>query len=474
MLNYFKKNIFIVCLLLCDITAIYSALVSHKFITTHFTTISFKELSSFLTATFPFVALLIPLIAYRGLYTKRFSLGDEIRKTIKIVVFVFIIFIVIIFSQKDTYKLISIKSLSFLAVIVILFLTAFRFSLKNIFYGLGLAKERVLIIGAGDAGVSVVRGIENEKYLGYEIVGFLDDDPAKKGQLVAGKKVFGNTRHLSKFVEMLTIETIIIAVPSLAIDKLTGFVGYVQKYAKRVIFIPNLKGIALLNTELYHFFMEQLFLIQINNNLKSAGNRFIKRSSDVVLSLILLPLLLPIIMVIGALIKLESPGPIVYVDPRIGEMGRHFKMYKFRSMFIDADRRLEEFIKSDLEAQREWETNFKLKNDPRTTKIGKFLRITSLDELPQIFNVLKGEMSFVGPRPIMIVEKEKYNGKHVPYYNLVKPGITGLWQVSGRNNANYDLRVRLNTWYILNWSLWLDIVILFKTMGVVLKREGAY
>ena len=143
-------------------------------------------------------------------------------------------------------------------------------------------------------------------------------------------------------------------------------------------------------------------------------------------------------------------------------------------MYEDAKERLEKLLKEDEQAKREWETNFKLKNDPRVTRIGKFLRKTSLDELPQIFNVLKGDMSLVGPRPVIREEIEKYYGDFAQYYYMVKPGITGLWQVSGRSDTDYDKRVRLDTWYVLNWSLWLDLVILIKTVEAVLKGKGAY
>jgi undecaprenyl-phosphate galactose phosphotransferase len=143
-------------------------------------------------------------------------------------------------------------------------------------------------------------------------------------------------------------------------------------------------------------------------------------------------------------------------------------------MHKDAEERLKKLLKENKEAKREWETSFKLKNDPRVTKIGKFLRKTSLDELPQIFNVLKGDMSLVGPRPVIREEIEKYYGDFAQYYYMVKPGITGLWQVSGRSDTDYDKRVRLDTWYVLNWSLWLDLVILIKTVEAVLKGKGAY
>jgi undecaprenyl-phosphate galactose phosphotransferase len=243
---------------------------------------------------------------------------------------------------------------------------------------------------------------------------------------------------------------------------------------KTILFVPDLKGIGILNTEVYHLFSEEFFLFKINNNLKSFSSAIIKRTFDLVVGMLMLPFLLPIIGVLGILIKITSPGPVFYTQPRIGRKGKPFHIIKFRSMFRDADQRLTHLLENDAKVRQEWDLNYKLKNDPRITGIGKFLRNTSLDELPQIFNVIKGEMSLVGPRPVLQDEIDQYYKDYSEYYYLVRPGITGIWQVSGRSNTNYEIRVRLDTWYVLNWSVWLDTVVLCKTIKVVLNREGAY
>ncbi|HBU4505768.1 TPA: UDP-phosphate galactose phosphotransferase, partial [Klebsiella pneumoniae] len=169
----------------------------------------------------------------------------------------------------------------------------------------------------------------------------------------------------------------------------------------------------------------------------------------------------------------KDGGPAIYGHERIGKNGKPFKCLKFRSMVTNSNEVLKELLLSNEEAKEEWDATFKLKNDPRITKIGHFLRRTSLDELPQLFNVLKGEMSLVGPRPIITDELARYN-EEVEYYLLSKPGMTGLWQVSGRSDVDYETRVYLDAWYVKNWSMWNDIAILFKTIGVVLKKDGAY
>jgi undecaprenyl-phosphate galactose phosphotransferase len=237
--------------------------------------------------------------------------------------------------------------------------------------------------------------------------------------------------------------------------------------------IPDLKGIALLNTDLFHLFLEEIFLMNIRNNLKSATNRFIKRLFDIVFSILAMPILLPAIGIIGLIIRLETPGFAIYTQDRIGKKGKTFRCYKFRTMYQDAEEQLREMIESSETLRNEWEQTWKLREDPRVTKIGRFLRKSSLDELPQIFNVMKGEMSIVGPRPYLPREKADII-ENIRVICSAKPGITGLWQVSGRSNTSYRYRVKLDTWYIMNWSLWLDIAILFKTVRVILKAEGAY
>ncbi|HXX53795.1 MAG TPA: exopolysaccharide biosynthesis polyprenyl glycosylphosphotransferase, partial [Thermodesulfovibrionales bacterium] len=288
-----------------------------------------------------------------------------------------------------------------------------------------------------------------------------------------GKKVFGGVKHFPRFVKELKISTVIIAMPSLSTERLSNLTANVQNLSANTMVIPDIRGIALLNTELLHLFYEQLFLMNIRNNLKSVPNRLIKRIFDALLSVAMMPLLLPLIGIIGVLIRCETPGPAIYAHDRIGKNGKTFRCYKFRTMQRDAEEKLQELLDKDEGIRSEWEKKWKLKEDPRITKIGRFLRKTSLDELPQVFNVIRGEMSLVGPRPYLPREQESVESQ-IQVICSIKPGITGLWQVSGRSNTGYDYRVKLDAWYVMNWSLWFDIAILFKTIRVVMKREGAY
>lgn len=197
------------------------------------------------------------------------------------------------------------------------------------------------------------------------------------------------------------------------------------------------------------------------------------RVLDISLILLAAPYIALVFLILAIMIKLESPGPIFYRQTRIGRYGRKFSVYKFRTMVQNADRVLEDFLNQSPGLKAEWLATHKLKQDPRVTSLGGLLRKWSLDELPQLWNILIGDMSLVGPRPIVDAEVEKY-GKCFQLYIQVRPGLTGLWQVSGRNNTTYERRVELDEFYVLNRSLKLDLQILFKTALVVIKRDGAY
>jgi Undecaprenyl-phosphate galactose phosphotransferase WbaP len=222
-----------------------------------------------------------------------------------------------------------------------------------------------------------------------------------------------------------------------------------------------------------HQQLDGLAGIHLQQNLMLPLPRITKRFMDVVLTLVGGVLLLPLLFYIAVAVKLSSRGPVLYANERIGRDGRRFRMWKFRSMFTNGDAVLEYYLDAHPEHREEWETTQKLKWDPRITRIGRFIRKTSLDELPQLWNVLRGEMSLVGPRPILLEEEAKY-GEYYALYTMVKPGITGMWQVSGRSNTSYEERLQLVAYYVRNWSLWLDIYLLLKSVRIVLFGRGAY
>ena len=235
--------------------------------------------------------------------------------------------------------------------------------------------------------------------------------------------------------------------------------------------IPDVGGASLVGMRLSHFFRWELLLVTPQNNIQRVSFQLMKRAIDVIFSLALMVLLFFPMLIIYLLVKSDG-GPGFFLHERVGRYGKLFNCIKFRSMQQNSNVILSEFFKDNPDAQREWELKHKLVYDPRVTRFGRYLRRMSLDELPQLFNVLLGDMSLVGPRPIVLQEVDKY-GSHIEFYTQVRPGITGLWQISGRSNTTYEYRVSLDVWYIKNWSIWYDIGILFKTLGVVLSRHGS-
>jgi Undecaprenyl-phosphate galactose phosphotransferase WbaP len=240
---------------------------------------------------------------------------------------------------------------------------------------------------------------------------------------------------------------------------------------QHVLLVPDMPGICSLGITTREVGGEVGF--EMPQRLFQRGPAIVKRSMDFLLSLLGLVVLSPLFLLIAVAVKLTSKGPIFYGQSRYGRDGKIFKALKFRSMVPHADRILADHLATHPEDLFEWQRDHKLKNDPRVTSIGKWMRRLSLDELPQLFNVLAGQMSLVGPRPIVKDEIQKY-GRRYGLYSRVRPGITGLWQVSGRNNTTYDQRIAMDEYYVQNWSVWFDSYLLIRTVKTVLYGEGAY
>jgi Undecaprenyl-phosphate galactose phosphotransferase WbaP len=252
---------------------------------------------------------------------------------------------------------------------------------------------------------------------------------------------------------------------------LTGLINYSVSAFRYNVLVPDFFGVANIWMSVRDF--DGILGFATSHRLKMSWNLGIKRFMDLSMVLVGGSIILPFLLIIAFLIKISSPGPVIYKHTRIGMGGKPFKVYKFRSMVVDAEARLNSLLAEDPQARKEWEESHKLKNDPRITGIGKLLRRASMDEFPQLLNILKGEMSLVGPRPIVEGEIKKY-GEDFGRIFSVKPGMTGLWQVSGRSDTDYGERVALDTYYLQSWSVWLDLWILYKTIGVVFKGKGAY
>ena len=424
----------------------------------------------------------IPLIILltfgnEGLYTKRLPFWDETQRMFQHISLSILIILTIV-AFESFHGEIPWLTLLFLWAFAIVILPIEKFAIKHILYKFDYFKFKTLVVGAGTAGKLAVKELGNQDYLGAKVIGFLDDDASKLGATITvGKReypVLGKVEEFDDIAVEKGVEIGILALPTLPAKQLSSIIINIQQHVKELIIVPEINGVSPLNTETFHVYDLDLLMLKVNNNVRSTFNQFAKRTFDIGVSLLLMPLILPIIAILAYFIKKESPGDVFYAHNRVGKDGAVVPVMKFRSMYSDSKERLEALLASDPAIKEEWETNYKLKNDPRVTKIGDFIRKTSLDELPQILNVLKGEMSLVGPRPVVADELEKYYKESAEYYKMVKPGITGFWQVSGRSDTDYDFRVKVDTWYVYNWSLWLDIMVLIKTVRVVLLREGAY
>jgi Undecaprenyl-phosphate galactose phosphotransferase WbaP len=356
----------------------------------------------------------------------------------------------------------------------LVFVPVSRFLLRVVSGKLNIWGEPVLILGDGDTTDKVVRYIKNKTQMGWRPLVVIGADPKTHTKKYLGKIPYlqaENNARLSQYLNLYKINTVIIVQN----DVPQNWVERVHKpscqHIRKIVVIPSFNDIH--NTIVKTHNIAGTLGLEVQQNLLITTGRFVKRIMDIGISVFFGAIALPITGVTAIFIKVDSPGPVFYKQTRIGYDGKPFAVWKFRTMVRNADQILERYLQEHPELRAEWDADHKIKNDPRITHLGKILRKTSLDELPQLWNVIIGEMSMVGPRPIVESEIGKY-GKSFELYKQAKPGITGLWQVSGRNNTTYEERVYYDGYYVQNWSIWLDIYILIKTVWVVISRDGAY
>ncbi len=413
-------------------------------------------------------SLWVLIFAYEGLYP---SIGmgfwDEIKSLLKGNMLCFVILILLTFVTKTTVDFsrpVIIMAL-FLSIGLLPLMRRFsRWALKS----LGLWKKDVLIIGSPEAVGQVLCNLKKHPDWGLHPVGVVSSD-GRDGTLDKALPVYRDIRQVDD--AWIKPEEIIVAAPHVSRAELLEIVDDAMKVSPVVKMLPDLYGVASVGVKTYD--LDGMLLLEMEDRLALKRNSITKRTFDILCAFIGLLVLSPLFLLIVLMIKLDSRGPAFFGHKRLGKGGRYFTCYKFRTMRPDAEQVLKDLLRRDPEARAQWQKDFKLKNDPRITRIGTFLRKTSLDEIPQLWNVLKGDMSLVGPRPIVTDEVERYGDK-ARYLFKVPPGITGLWQVSGRNDIDYEERVLLDEYYAKNWSLWLDIEVIIRTFGAVLKKQGAY
>lgn len=359
-----------------------------------------------------------------------------------------------------------------MGIFTFFFVIVFRYFTKKIFEHFSILRTPVLIMGAGKTAALILEHIRNDSGINYEFIGYLEDN-TPDADVAKQLPYLGKFADAEKVVKATGIQDIMLIAPGMDTIAMQNLVYRLQPLVKNISFIPDMGNLPLAAMDVETLIDGHIAQFKVRNNLASKYNKAVKLVFDLILTLIGTICISPVLLVIALWIYKDSPGPIIYKRWVVGKNGREFAFYKFRSMCVDSDAQLKKILATDPAAKAEYEKYYKLKDDPRITKSGAFLRKTSLDELPQIFNVLKGEMSLVGPRPITKDEVPRY-GNYIEDYYMVRPGITGMWQTSGRSDVEYTERVQMDSWYVRNWNIWFDVVLLWRTFQVVFKKKGAY
>ncbi len=423
----------------------------------------------------PFVVLftVLLLMVYRqaGFYRlrRRISWFDEFYAIVNGTATGTIITIVFIFLYRPAFysRIIFIYA----AIFSVILLGLSRFLTMRLITQMrrrGVGVKRMVIVGAGEVARAVMRTVVAHPETGFEVLGFFDDHPGKGGEDIGRFKALGSIdQNLINYLNDVDIDEVIITLPWQYHRKIMSIMAQCQRQNIRVRIVPDLFQITL--SQMHVEEIAGVPMIGIKETGISGLNQFIKRSLDVIFSVVALIATTPLMGLIALMIKMESPGDIFFRQERVGKNGQRFELYKFRSMIDGADA-----MKKDLAALNEADGPlFKIKEDPRVTRLGKWLRRSSLDELPQFYNILRGDMSLVGPRPPVPNEVEQYKEWHKRRLE-VSPGLTGLWQVSGRSGLTFDEMALLDIYYIENWSLGLDAKIIIQTVPRVLFGQGAY
>lgn len=441
----------------------------------------FARLLQFMFAT----TIAVSIFWLYGHYSQRRPFWNEFHNTTKLILIFACVEATLIFVSGRQLPRVWVLGTWLLAIFMI---PLVRYGIRRTLMNLGWWSRPTVVIGTGKNAQDTASVLASEVGLGFHVMAFLippqawvTGDKNKAADAKVPKSISVNGRrvpvrqlgaHPEHTLRMLGTPHLIIALETDDLWEVSKLLlGKNLPYSSLSI-APSLRGLPLMGMEMLHFFKHDVMLLRIQNNLSRKIPQRIKRGFDLIVASSMLLALSPLLIFLYAAIRRTGPG-VFFGHTRLGQNGKTFNCYKFRTMVPNAQALLSKLLASDPEARAEWERDFKLKNDPRVTRVGSFLRKSSLDELPQLWNVLCGEMSLVGPRPIIKEELERYENKK-DFFLEAKPGITGLWQISGRNDVTYAERVQLDAWYARNWHLWYDAVILLKTVQVVFGKKGAY
>jgi len=389
---------------------------------------------------YPLYIITIGLFAYEGIYKYRYDFWHESRVVFKTLIFS----IIIIFAYLAMTKLIfdySRFTIIMTLIIMMILIPINKIIIKKLLFRLKIWQKYIKIYGEDEF---LTNEIYTNNYLGY----------IKAKNPNRAKTIFINSKNFDK----INLEKIIDS--------------NLEKQNK-IIFIPFINDYDLSSCDIYQLSIKNTPLIVLKNNLKNRYKIILKKVLDIFIFIFMLPIITPIVLIIYYKIKKVEPNEKVFFkQQRLGKDNKIFICYKFRTMLENGENILNEYLSNNPQEVEYHNRYHKYKNDPRITTIGEFLRKTSLDELPQFLNILKGEMSFIGPRPYMLNEKDKIES-NIDTILSVKPGITGLWQVSGRNDIDFKSRIELDLFYIRNWNIWMDLMIFIKTIKTVLFKDGA-
>ena len=429
------------------------------------------DLSRFMAWGFVAALGLVTLLMSYQHYSDRRPFWDELRDVVRMVLVLAMLdmTIVSLFGWNGSRQW---WALSW--TLVAAFLIWVRMVTRSLLKKLNLWVMPTIIVGVGSNAAEAALALQSQPEMGLEVCGFVDPRQGHLGHAEASYATYPRfpAHRMAELAKQDGFQWVIALEHSQSDQREYWLRQLAQWNVPNVAVIPAMRGVPLHGTDMSHFFSHEVALLRMRNNLRRWPARLTKRIFDTVTACLLLVVLSPFMVAITLWIRKDG-GPALFAHQRVGKQGRMFDCYKFRTMVVDAEAQLEQLLQSSPALRTQWVQDHKLKTDPRISAFGHLLRRTSLDELPQLLNVVRGEMSLVGPRPVVSGELKRY-GEEVGYYLMVRPGMTGLWQVSGRNDIDYDARVYLDTWYVKNWSLWHDQIILFKTISVVLNRAGAY
>jgi Undecaprenyl-phosphate galactose phosphotransferase WbaP len=432
---------------------------------------------------FPLCALGIVYFLIKGHYTQRQPFWDEVYTVLKAVLVLAMLDLVLLAAASHPGARIWVLVDW---VLVLFALPVARILARHAMLRLGCWQIPTAIVGTGENAFQTCLALRDERLLGYDVrvvIDIVDGSgaplpPGETGSFTVKNKrlplVRVNADDLPAYIHLIGDPHVIVAIEDQFSTDFAETVSQLSSARPSVDIVPSMRGLPLYGLETAHFFGKEILMLRARNNLYQRPQQNIKRAFDLVAASALLLLVTPLIAWIAWRVRGEDGGAVFYCQERVGRNGTPFGCWKFRSMIPDAEAQLARWRDEGSDMWRRYtESNFKLHDDPRVTRTGRWLRAWSLDELPQLWNVLRGEMSLVGPRPLLEREVPAY-GKSYRLYTQVRPGITGLWQVSGRSQTEFRDRARYDEWYIKNWALWYDVVFLFKTVSVVWSRRGAF